>query len=118
MTIDVFIPYHIFTKITVDVSVVTFIFLIILYLNSYNFATSLFEQPADSKELDIEFSLEDLETMKVIGKGSGGVVQLVRHKWLGKLFALKVGLIEKQFLYKCCFSFNIRSAKFLWLFYI
>jgi len=34
--------------------------------------------------------LEDLETVKVIGKGSGGVVQLVRHKWVGKLFALKV----------------------------
>lgn len=50
----------------------------------------MFEQPSDSKELDIEFSLEDLETIKVIGKGSGGVVQLVRHKWVGKLFALKV----------------------------
>jgi len=47
-------------------------------------------RPSDSKELDIELSLEDLETIKVIGKGSGGVVQLVRHKWVGKLFALKV----------------------------
>lgn len=42
------------------------------------------------KELDLQFSLEDLETIKVIGKGSGGVVQLVRHKWVGTLFALKV----------------------------
>lgn len=50
----------------------------------------VFGQPADSKELDFEFSLEDFETIKVIGKGSGGVVQLVRHKWIGKLFALKV----------------------------
>ncbi|CAN1330998.1 Mitogen-activated protein kinase kinase 6 [Linum perenne] len=49
-----------------------------------------FEQPSDSKEFDIEFSLEDFETVKVIGKGSGGVVQLVRHKWIGTSFALKV----------------------------
>ncbi|XP_042513881.1 mitogen-activated protein kinase kinase 6 isoform X1 [Macadamia integrifolia] len=47
-------------------------------------------RPSDAKELDFQFSLEDLETIKVIGKGSGGVVQLVRHKWVGTLFALKV----------------------------
>ena len=52
----------------------------------------LFEQPSDDKELDFDVSLEELETIKVIGKGSGGVVQLVRHKWVGKLFALKVGI--------------------------
>lgn len=46
--------------------------------------------PFDGKEVDFDFSLEDLETIKVIGKGSGGVVQLVRHKWAGSLFALKV----------------------------
>lgn len=46
-------------------------------------------QPPEIKELDTRFSLEDLETIKVIGKGSGGVVQLVRHKWLGTFFALK-----------------------------
>ncbi|CAF2121366.1 mitogen-activated protein kinase kinase 6 [Brassica rapa] len=46
--------------------------------------------PSDSKELDFEITAEDLETVKVIGKGSGGVVQLVRHKWAGKLFAMKV----------------------------
>ncbi|KAI4377773.1 hypothetical protein MLD38_015351 [Melastoma candidum] len=45
---------------------------------------------SSGKELDLEFSLEDLETIKVIGKGSGGVVQLVRHKWVGTLYALKV----------------------------
>jgi hypothetical protein len=55
----------------------------------------VFGQPSDSKELDFEFSLEDLETIKVIGKGSGGVVQLVRHKWVGTLFALKVMLPAK-----------------------
>ncbi|KAK6941440.1 Protein kinase domain [Dillenia turbinata] len=41
------------------------------------------------KEVDLQFSLEDLETIRVIGKGSGGVVQLVRHKWVGQFFALK-----------------------------
>ncbi|KAK4749570.1 hypothetical protein SAY87_027019 [Trapa incisa] len=46
--------------------------------------------PSNGKDLDLEFSLEDLETIKVIGKGSGGVVQLVCHKWIGKLYALKV----------------------------
>ncbi|KMT03220.1 hypothetical protein BVRB_8g197680 [Beta vulgaris subsp. vulgaris] len=45
---------------------------------------------SDAKDLDFQVTLEDLETVKVIGKGSGGVVQLVRHKWVGKLFALKV----------------------------
>ena len=49
----------------------------------------LLGQPPESKEID-QLSLEDLETIKVIGKGSGGVVQLVRHKWVGTLFALKV----------------------------
>lgn len=52
----------------------------------------MFEQPSEAKELDVQFSLEDLETIKVIGKGSGGVVQLVRHKWVGTLFALKVSV--------------------------
>ncbi|CAI9106391.1 OLC1v1005534C1 [Oldenlandia corymbosa var. corymbosa] len=46
--------------------------------------------PSESKEMDLQISLEDLETIKVIGKGSGGVVQLVRHKWVRKMFALKV----------------------------
>ncbi|KAI7746753.1 hypothetical protein M8C21_011054 [Ambrosia artemisiifolia] len=46
--------------------------------------------PSEAKDIDLQFSLEDLETIKVIGKGSGGVVQLVRHKWIGTLFALKV----------------------------
>ncbi|KAK1354816.1 MAPKK [Heracleum sosnowskyi] len=44
--------------------------------------------PSDSNVID--FQLEDLETIKVIGKGGGGVVQLVRHKWVGTFFALKV----------------------------
>ncbi|XP_072995641.1 mitogen-activated protein kinase kinase 1 [Typha latifolia] len=46
------------------------------------------ETPApDVKEIDLQ--PEDLEAIKVIGKGSGGVVQLVRHKWMGTFYALK-----------------------------
>ncbi|KAL4194230.1 hypothetical protein AMTRI_Chr05g58320 [Amborella trichopoda] len=47
------------------------------------------QQSSEGQEIDFQFNLEDLETIKVIGKGSGGVVQLVRHKWEGKFFALK-----------------------------
>ncbi|KAL5728969.1 mitogen-activated protein kinase kinase [Ranunculus cassubicifolius] len=47
------------------------------------------DDSSPSEELDFQFLLEDLEAIKVIGKGSGGVVQLVRHKWIGTLFALK-----------------------------
>jgi hypothetical protein len=39
-------------------------------------------------------SLADLDSIKVIGKGNGGIVQLVRHKWTGQFFALKVLLPE------------------------
>eukprot|EP00249_Psilotum_nudum_P006633 c19946_g1_i1 orf=909-1961(-) len=46
--------------------------------------------PALANPVDGPFTLEDLETVKVIGKGSGGIVQLVRHKWTGQFFALKV----------------------------
>lgn len=37
-----------------------------------------------------QIMLEDLETVQVVGKGSSGVVQLVRHKWTNAVFALKV----------------------------
>ncbi len=43
-------------------------------------------QPAAESQM----SLADLETVKVIGKGSGGVVQLVRHKFSNNMYALKV----------------------------
>ncbi|XP_028125158.1 mitogen-activated protein kinase kinase 6-like [Camellia sinensis] len=49
-------------------------------------------RPSESNELDLLFSLEDLETIKVVRKGSGGVVQLVRHKWVGTLFTLKISV--------------------------
>jgi len=35
-------------------------------------------------------SIDDLDSIKVIGKGNSGTVQLVRHKWTGQFFALKV----------------------------
>jgi hypothetical protein len=49
--------------------------------------------PQESTKLkveDVQLSMDDLEMIQVIGKGSGGVVQLVRHKWVGTLYALKV----------------------------
>ncbi|KAG6487184.1 hypothetical protein ZIOFF_055767 [Zingiber officinale] len=42
------------------------------------------------KPLDNTLSLDDLDAVKVVGKGSGGIVQLVRHKWTSQFFALKV----------------------------
>ncbi|GLJ43957.1 hypothetical protein SUGI_0916370 [Cryptomeria japonica] len=45
--------------------------------------------PSSLEPMDNQITLADLETVKVIGKGSGGVVQLVQHKWTGKVFALK-----------------------------
>ncbi|XVE54032.1 hypothetical protein DITRI_Ditri03aG0049900 [Diplodiscus trichospermus] len=39
---------------------------------------------------DNQLSLEDIDAVKVIGKGNGGIVQLVQHKWTGQFFALKV----------------------------
>ncbi|PWZ28743.1 Mitogen-activated protein kinase kinase 1 [Zea mays] len=39
--------------------------------------------------LDSQLSLDDLDVIKVIGKGSSGNVQLVRHKFTGRFFALK-----------------------------
>lgn len=47
-------------------------------------------QAAPIKPSDHQLSLADLEAIKVIGKGSSGIVQLVRHKWTEQFFALKV----------------------------
>ncbi|VVB13409.1 unnamed protein product [Arabis nemorensis] len=44
---------------------------------------------------DDELSLSDLDMVKVLGKGSSGVVQLVQHKWTSQFFTLKsVGTLE------------------------
>lgn len=47
-------------------------------------------QPPLIKPTDNQLSLADIDTIKVIGKGAGGTVQLVQHKWTGQFFALKV----------------------------
>ncbi|XBH87399.1 hypothetical protein VPH35_074861 [Triticum aestivum] len=46
-------------------------------------------QSTKMKVEDVQLSMDDLEMIQVIGKGSGGVVQLVRHKWVGTFYALK-----------------------------
>ncbi|XP_056176881.1 mitogen-activated protein kinase kinase 2 isoform X3 [Syzygium oleosum] len=48
------------------------------------------EAPPLIKPTDNQLSLADIDTIKVIGKGNGGIVQLVQHKWTGQFFALKV----------------------------
>ncbi|ERN04857.1 hypothetical protein AMTRI_Chr05g63780 [Amborella trichopoda] len=48
------------------------------------------DHPPPIQPLDNQLTLADLDTIKVIGKGSGGIVQLVRHKWTGQFFALKI----------------------------
>nr|CAD1843185.1 unnamed protein product [Ananas comosus var. bracteatus] len=47
-------------------------------------------RPMDVKGLDLQFCLEDLETVKIIGHGSGAAVKLARRKDTGALFAVKV----------------------------
>ncbi|XP_020583659.1 mitogen-activated protein kinase kinase 2-like isoform X2 [Phalaenopsis equestris] len=42
------------------------------------------------RPLDKQLALADMDIVKVIGNGSAGIVQLVRHKWTGQFFALKV----------------------------
>ncbi|BFG39672.1 hypothetical protein CerSpe_259460 [Prunus speciosa] len=48
------------------------------------------EVPPPIQPSDNQMNLADLYVIKVIGKGNGGVVQLVQHKWTGQFFALKV----------------------------
>jgi len=55
-----------------------------------NFDCIFPQQSTNLKVEDVQLSMDDLEMIQVIGKGSGGVVQLVRHKWVGTLYALKV----------------------------
>ncbi|KAL0905939.1 hypothetical protein M5K25_024392 [Dendrobium thyrsiflorum] len=42
------------------------------------------------RPLDNQLALVDMDIVKVIGNGSAGTVQLVRHKWTGQFFALKI----------------------------
>ncbi|KAI4344550.1 hypothetical protein L6164_011764 [Bauhinia variegata] len=47
------------------------------------------EAPPPIRPLDNQLSLADIDVIKVVGKGNGGVVQLVQHKWTNQFFALK-----------------------------
>ncbi|KAK2645298.1 hypothetical protein Ddye_020493 [Dipteronia dyeriana] len=46
--------------------------------------------PIRPSDTDDQLNLEDIDTIKVVGKGNGGTVQLVQHKWTGQFFALKI----------------------------
>ncbi|KAL1326032.1 mitogen-activated protein kinase kinase 2 isoform X1 [Arachis ipaensis] len=46
-------------------------------------------QPPPVRAIDNKLSLADIDTIRVIGKGNGGIVQLVQHKWTNQFFALK-----------------------------
>jgi hypothetical protein len=59
-----------------------------------------FLQPPPIEPLDNQLSLADLEVIKVIGKGSSGNVQLVKHKLTQQFFALKV--VDSD---SCCYFF-------------
>ncbi|KAK4415719.1 Mitogen-activated protein kinase kinase [Sesamum alatum] len=48
------------------------------------------ETPALVQPSDNQLSLADFDAVRVIGKGNGGIVRLVLHKWTGQFFALKV----------------------------
>ncbi|XP_054822165.1 mitogen-activated protein kinase kinase 2-like [Prosopis cineraria] len=48
------------------------------------------EAPPPITPQDNQLRLEDIDTIKVVGKGSSGIVQLVQHKWTSQFFALKV----------------------------
>ncbi|XAR53456.1 Mitogen-activated protein kinase kinase [Bertholletia excelsa] len=48
------------------------------------------EPPQLIQPSDNQLSLADFDAIKVIGKGNGGLVRLVQHKWTGQFFALKV----------------------------
>jgi mitogen-activated protein kinase kinase 1 len=46
--------------------------------------------PNPIKPTDDQLSLADIDIVKVVGKGNGGMVQLVQHKWTNQFFALKI----------------------------
>ncbi|XP_043807828.1 mitogen-activated protein kinase kinase 2 isoform X2 [Manihot esculenta] len=66
-----------------------------LLVNRYGVRTvsqSESEAPPPIKPTDNQLNLADIDAIKVIGKGSGGIVQLVQHKWTGQFFALKMNI--------------------------
>jgi serine/threonine protein kinase len=88
------------------------VLLFIYLLKNYDTVPTLFSdllknvlQAPPIEPLDSQLSLDDLDVIKVIGKGSSGNVQLVRHKFTGQFFALKVFLTQSFF-----------DAAYLWFF--
>lgn len=60
------------------------------------------------KPTDDQLNLADIDTIKVIGKGAGGTVQLVQHKWTGQFFALKVSTFTWTSLHTYSLNSNAR----------
>lgn len=54
------------------------------------------EAPPPIKPMDDHLNLEDMDVIKVIGKGSSGIVQLVQHKWTSQFLALKAIQVNFQ----------------------
>lgn len=61
-----------------------------------NVLQSTLIQPSDN-----QLSFADFDVVRVIGKGNGGIVHLVHHKWTNQFYALKV--------------FNIKNFHTSWL---
>jgi hypothetical protein len=90
------------------VGVLLFIYLLKIYDTVPTLFSELLKnvlQAPPIEPLDSQLSLDDLDVIKVIGKGSSGNVQLVRHKFTGQFFALKVFLTQSFF-----------DAAYLWFF--
>jgi hypothetical protein len=66
--------------------------------------------PNPIKPTDDQLSLADIDIVKVVGKGNGGMVQLVQHKWTNQFFALKVlYLLLVEYLACCEFKYSFLS---------
>jgi len=68
--------------------------------------------------LDSQLSLDDLDVIKVIGKGNSGNVQLVRHKFTGQFFALKVFLMQSFFDAAYLWFFTVKSLSMISVLYL
>jgi hypothetical protein len=68
--------------------------------------------------LDSQLSLDDLDVIKVIGKGNSGNVQLVRHKFTGQFFALKVFQTHSFFHAAYLWFFTVKSFRLISVVYL
>jgi len=69
-------------------------------------------QPPPIKPTDNQLTLADVDVIKVVGKGNGGVVQLVQHKWTSQFFALKVLLLAAN----CALNLHSLFSYFLFIY--